>query len=119
MTVSVNGTLVPGGSNAILTVRNNVTIGNGGKMSITFDAAGNHGQLAVTGALDLSSSSDQLQLSVPAGLKRTGTYTLATVTNGITGVFDTVTGLPGGGVISYKANAVNLFFPGGTLILVQ
>lgn len=117
--VAVAGTLAPGGSNATLTVRNNVTIGDGGKMSIAFDAAGNHGQLAVTGALNLSSGSDQLQLSVPAGMKHTGTYTLATVTNGITGTFDTVTGLPGGGAIAYKANAVNLFFPGGTLLLVQ
>jgi len=116
---TVNGTLAPGSSNATLTVRNNVTIANGGKLSITFDAAGHHGQLAVTGALDLSSVSDTLQLSVPAGLKKTGSYTLATVTNGITGVFDTVTGLPGGGVITYKATTISLFFPGGTTIFVQ
>ena len=116
---TVNGTLAPGSSNATLTVRNNVAFGDGGKMSITFDAAGHHGQLAVTGALDLSSVSDTLQLSVPAGLKKTGSYTLATVTNGITGVFDSVTGLPGGGVITYKAATINLFFPGGTTIFVQ
>ncbi|MDA3799692.1 MAG: hypothetical protein PF692_11500, partial [Kiritimatiellae bacterium] len=101
------GTLTVGsGSQA-----NNVTFGSYSRLTLHFASDGSHDQLTVYGSVNLSGTSDTLELSVPEGTAA-GTYTLASATGGISGVFDSVTGLPSGAQLNYTANTLELLIAG-------
>ena len=72
---------------------NNVTFGSYGRLMIAFDAAGNHDMLVVKGSLNLTSTTDRIEFSIPPGGINGGAYTVATA-DVINGVFNATNGVP-------------------------
>jgi hypothetical protein len=105
----VPGTLTVGSASQA----NNVTFGSHSRLHARFWSDGSHDRLTVVGAVALSGTSDTLELSVPSDTP-VGTYTLVSAANGVSGVFDTVVGLPSGAQLNYSANAITLTL-GGSL----
>ena len=90
--VSGSGTrLTPGDSIGTLTISGSVTFGGSSGLSEELGAVGSPGtsdKLAITGNLDLSSATDQLDLS---GGSAGGFYTIVTYSGTLTGIFNNVT----------------------------
>ncbi len=109
--VTVNGTLAPGEAIGALTVgtdgnANSVIFGDGATFAVEINDSGQSDTLAILGDLDLSSTSDTLAITGAAdGV--TG-YALATYTGELTGLFDSVTGMPDGYTMDYSDGAVTL-----------
>lgn len=99
-----------------------------GSFACQIDGAGND-QLAVSGALDLSSATDSLDIAVSGAGATLPVYVIASYTS-LTGTFNTVNGLPSGYSVDYAYNGgtqialvqaltpfqtwVNSYFPGET-----
>jgi hypothetical protein len=93
-TLSVGGAIAPGDSLAgptsdVLTVSANLTLT--GRLAPQAGATATSSLLYVNGNLDLSSTSDYLDLSAFSGLAEGTSFAVAEVSNGIVGVFDHVT----------------------------
>lgn len=113
--VSLIGTLTVGSA----TMPNKVTFGNHSRLNAQIGEDGTADRLKVYGTLDLASTSDGLVLSVDPDAK-SGTYVLASATGGITGTFDTVSGLPIGRSLDYTATTIELTLPPkGTVVIVR
>ncbi len=112
-------TLLPGSGSGTMTINGDVTIGDYGRFAVR-PAGGTATRLAITGALDLSSSSNTLEIlaDVPA---EAGTYVLVTATGGITGEFAAVNDPAGlSWTVEYGANAITLKAPpAGTVISIH
>ena len=109
-------TLSPGDIGSIGTLnvgtgaQNNVTIGNYSQLNIGLSGS-SASELNVNGAISLSSSNDCLALSgTPTG----ASYTIVYASGGITGYFDSVTGMPSGYSLVYSTNSIQLV--SGTVI---
>ncbi len=112
---SLIGTLTVGDADAT----NAVLFANHSRLVAQVDASGNADRLTVHGTLDLSSASAGLELEVAADAK-SGTYVLASATDGIRGTFAVVAGLPSGATLAYTANTVELTIPPkGTALLIR
>jgi hypothetical protein len=95
-----------------------VTSGTGGVVfgdksifALEIGSVGASDQLAITGgAIDLTSSSDKLDLTSLAGAFDGSTYTIATFDQNLGGgTFNTVTGLPPNYRIAYDPTSIRLF----------
>ncbi len=97
----------------------NVTFGNHSRLVAQVDADGNADRLTVFGTLDLSSASNGLDLEVDPDAK-SGTYVLASATEGITGEFTVVSGLPPGVTLAHNAadKTVELTLPAKNTVLL-
>jgi autotransporter-associated beta strand protein len=116
-TLRVGWAVSSGGSRS---VTNKVIFGANSVLAIDIGAVGVSDQLALdassiasqAGYLDLSGTSDTLQLNALGGSFDGSTYTIATfagfVNPGVANVFDTVTGLPDGYLLSYTSGSIVL-----------
>lgn len=93
---------------------NNVSFGSYSRLALHLASDGSHDQLTVHGAVDLSGTTDMIELELAANIPPS-TYTLISSDAGITGVFDTVSGLPAGAVLSYSDKAVQITM-GGSIV---
>jgi len=125
LVVSAGAVIAPG--NAIGTF-SSVGATVAGSFACQIDGAAND-QLAVSGALDLSSATDSLDIVVSGAGATLPVYVIASYTS-LTGTFNTVNGLPSGYSVDYAYNGgtqialvqaltpyqswVNGFFPGET-----
>lgn len=96
---------------------NKVTFGNYSKLKVNIGADGSQDRLTVHGAMSLASTSDTLELSVDPAAKG-GTYVLASATDGITGTFNTETGLPAGRSLTYTGTTVELTIPPTEMLIL-
>lgn len=88
LTVNSGGKLAPGNSIGTLTVTGGNVIING-QLNIELNSSSTDLLQITSGALDLSSGTDILDITKLSG-SLTGTYVLATATGGVIGTFDTV-----------------------------
>jgi autotransporter-associated beta strand protein len=113
VTVSGGGTASPGNSIGTLTIGtggtgNPVTFAGTPGLNAMFaaelDGSGTNASdlLAVNGSIDLSTVFDELDLSLVGGATPTGTYTIASYTGTLNGIFDNVNGLPAGYGVVYS-----------------
>ena len=100
---------------------NAVTFGDYSKLAVSIGAGGVCDSLRVYGTLDLSGSSDTLQIAFPDSSVRlrAGRYVLASATEGITGSFDTVSSLIPSAILMQTANEIALLYMPGTVLFIQ
>ncbi|NKJ00423.1 adhesin HecA-like repeat protein [Novosphingobium sp. SG707] len=98
--ISVSGILSPGASPGTMTVNGNVTL-NGGSISQFEITPTAQDKLNINGKLVIASGST-LQIVASTPVKAGSTLNLISASGGITGTYDTVTGLPG--VVKTQAN---------------
>lgn len=98
--ISVSGILSPGASPGTMTVNGNVTL-NGGSTSQFEITPTAQDKLNINGKLVIASGST-LQIVASTPVKAGSTLNLISASGGITGTYDTVTGLPG--VVKTQAN---------------
>jgi hypothetical protein len=98
--VLVSGILSPGASPGTMTVNGNVTLSNGSTSLFEITPSAQD-KLVVNGKLVIASGST-LQIAATTPVKAGTTLSLISATDGVTGTFDTVTGLPG--VVKARAN---------------
>lgn len=110
----ISGVLAPGNSIGMITSNGNLTFASGSTYAVEVDAAGNSDKTLVNGAANIQGGIVAVSGSLPStpvALSKTK-YTILTATNGISGRFANVTGLPifsfltGG--LTYGANDLTL-----------
>lgn len=88
--VGTRSIIAPGESIGTLTVMGNVTLGDFSTLAIELGSDGVSDQLIVNGNLNLASGSDRLDLDLLPANWLVGSYTLATWTGALTGLFSEV-----------------------------
>lgn len=112
-----NGTVAPGNSIGTAHLTGNYTQGAGGIFEVEVDDAGNEDLLAVTGTAAVDGT---LRILPSAGSYSSGvSYTILSASGGVSGTFDTITVVYGGGTltptVTYGANNILLLLSmGGT-----
>lgn len=115
--VHLYGTLTVGSE----TQANSVTFGANSKLRIGLDTGGKFDSLHVHGTMDLSGTTDTLEIVLPDGCKEpwAGTYVIASATDGITGSFDTISlSLPNADIIQTEKQILLVYTP-PTVILFR
>ena len=116
-TLSVNGSIAPGGTNAVGTLSIAASATLVGTLLADVAASGNSDLLAVRGNVNLSALS--LVIANPSQLNRGKQYTLVTCTGTRTGTFSSVTVPDSRWHVIYQADGtVKLLFVDGTLVRV-
>ncbi len=110
----ISGILAPGNSIGAITSNGNLTFASGSTYAVEVDAAGNSDKTVVNGTANIQGGTVAVSGSLPAtplALSKTK-YTILTATNGVSGRFAGVSGLPTfsflTGGLTYGANDVTL-----------
>lgn len=111
---SLTGTLTVGSAS----LPNPVKFGNYSRLEMQIGKGGGADALVVHGAVDLSSTSDSLALTVDPEAKA-GVYTLVSASGGVAGAFNAID-VPKPALLTYTATTVDYTVPAiGTTILVR